>query len=73
MNLLKEQARYEDAYTEAERRTLRDTEVTQKYMRRLALIELRVGREVLLDPRLRPLKGDAQSYSRLKPTFPKKV
>jgi hypothetical protein len=35
LNLLKQQARYDTACTEAERRTLRALEVTQKYMQRV--------------------------------------
>ena len=35
LNLLKQQARHDDACTEAERKTLRDLEVTQTYMQRV--------------------------------------
>ena len=35
LNLLKEQVRYDDACTDAERRTLRDLEISQKYMQRV--------------------------------------
>jgi len=38
LNLLKEQARYDDACTQAERKTLRDLEVTQKCMQRVACV-----------------------------------